>query len=271
MKSIIIIPARYNSTRFPGKPLAMIAGKTLLQHTCASAQLAVAHFPDTELLVATDDDRILAHCEAINVPATKTPISCPTGTDRVWAAIEQLTSPPDIVVNLQGDAPFTPAYFITALLNKLQSNTDVSIVTAVTQLSWTELDNLRLAKQSTSFSGTTAVIDKQEQALWFSKNIIPALRNENELRENNALSPVYRHIGLYAYRREMLATYVKLAQTPYEQLEGLEQLRLLEHGYTIHTVKVAYGQDYFLSGVDTLEDAQRAAQWIQEHGDNVKE
>jgi len=245
----------------------MIAGKTLLQHTCACAQQAVARYPDTELLVATDDDRILAHCETIGVPALKTPASCPTGTDRVWAAIEQLATPPDIVVNLQGDAPLTPVHFITALLDKLQSNANVNIVTPVTQLNWDELDNLRLAKQTTPFSGTTAIIDKHGQALWFSKKIIPALRNEAKLRKDTALSPVYRHIGLYAYRREMLATYVKLAQTPYEQLEGLEQLRLLEHGHNIHTVSVAYETDHFLSGIDTPEDAQRAAQWIQDHGE----
>src|SRR6185436_18746893 len=121
MKNLIVIPARYGSTRFPGKPLTKIAGKTLLQHVCLAAQQAVQQIPDVAILVATDDVRILQHAHELNVNAVLTPEACATGTDRVIAAIKQLSNTPEYIINLQGDAPLTPVSVLISLLQALTS------------------------------------------------------------------------------------------------------------------------------------------------------
>jgi 3-deoxy-manno-octulosonate cytidylyltransferase (CMP-KDO synthetase) len=269
MKSVIIVPARYGSTRFPGKPLALIAGKTMLERVCAIAQHAAKDSGNTEVIVATDHQIIMEHAASLGVKSVMTPEDCPTGTDRALAAIAQLSYKPDFIINLQGDVPLTPPDFVKALLDEVTQDKTVQLVTPITQLSWEELDRLRANKQTTPFSGTTVTIDKHRNALWFSKNIIPAIRKENEQRKTDKLSPVYRHIGLYGYRREMLETYVTLPQTPYENLEGLEQLRMLENGYPIRTVIVNYRGRASMSGVDTPEDAARAEALIKIHGELI--
>lgn len=267
--SAIVIPARYGSSRFPGKPLALIAGKTLLQRVVMVAQAAAAQIPNTTVLVATDDERILRHAEQLNVPAVMTPVDCQTGTDRVFAAVQMLATPPRFIVNLQGDAPLTPVSFLVSLLEALKNDDEVQFVTPVVPLSWQALDQLRIAKQVTPFSGTTAILDRNDNAVWFSKMIIPALRGEAKLRQQQPYSPVYQHVGLYAYRYEMLATFVGLPQTPYELLEELEQLRVLEHGYPIRVVKPAIENYYSLSGVDSVEDAQRVEAIIAQYGERL--
>lgn len=269
MRSVIIVPARYGSTRFPGKPLAMIAGKTMLERVCAIAMHAAKDAQDTDVIVATDHQLIADHAEQLGVQWVMTPEACPTGTDRALAAIDELSYRPDFIINLQGDVPLTPPDFIKAMLDEVHSDATIQLVTPVTQLSWQELDILREHKKTTPFSGTTVAIDAQRNALWFSKNIIPAIRNEEKQRKTIALSPVYRHIGLYGYRRELLETYVTLTQTPYEHLEGLEQLRLLENGYPIRTVKVDYRGRASMSGVDTPQDAEMAEALIELHGELI--
>ena len=267
MKSAIMIPARYSSTRFPGKPLAMIAGKTMLRRVCEIAFNAAHRIGgDIEVLVATDDERIMTHAREIGVKALMTPHHCNTGTDRILAAVKQLTEQPDFILNLQGDAPLTPVHFVEAVLKELLSNQSAQWVTPVTQLSWNELDALRDQKRITPFSGTTVILDHHNHAVWFSKNIIPAMRNEEKLREQSDDSPVYRHIGLYGSSLKMLQTYATLEQTPYEVLEGLEQLRLLENGYQIRVVKVKYGDHPAMSGVDSPEDAKRAEELLLKYG-----
>jgi 3-deoxy-manno-octulosonate cytidylyltransferase (CMP-KDO synthetase) len=265
MSALIVIPARYQSTRFPGKPLVMIAGKTMLQRVIDAAKTAIQSTSvPTDLLVATDDQRILQHAETLGVPATLTPSHCATGSDRCFAAVQSLPEPPEYVINLQGDAPLTPPHFIQALLDKLVEGPQVEVVTPVVALSWEALETLRNNKQSTPHSGTTVIVN-QGKAVWFSKNIIPAIRNEAKLRTTTTLSPVFSHIGLYGYRLHMLQTFVNLPRTHYEQLEELEQLRLLEHGYDIHAVKVDYQGLPAAMGVDTPEDAQRVEALIKKY------
>lgn len=267
MRAVIIIPARYGSSRFPGKPLAKIAGKTMLQRVCEIALEASKKIAGhVEVFVTTDDERISDHAQALGIPAILTPAECQTGTDRVVAAVEQLSPSPDFILNLQGDTPLIPAHFVSTVMNVLISEESVQWVTPVTQLTWSELDQLRAHKKITPFSGTTAIVNEQEQAIWFSKNIIPAIRGEAELRKNGADSPIFRHIGIYGCPLAMLRIYNHLEQTPYEILEGLEQLRLLEHGYPIRVVKVNYGNHPTLSGVDTPEDAKRAEALIKKWG-----
>lgn len=256
--SIIVIPARYQSSRFPGKPLAMIGEKTLLQRVFEIATAACRDMPQVEIVVATDDDRIQSHAQSLGARVVMTAPECKTGSDRALAACLMMGTAPEIVVNLQGDAPLTPPHFIRAILTTLINNPDCDVATPVAQLSWQALDELRESKAQRPFSGTTAIIDEKDNALWFSKYIIPAMRQEEKLRQQNVLSPVYRHIGLYGYRFSALQQFVALPEGHYEALEGLEQLRFLEHGMTIKAVKVDYGMLPSMSGVDTPEDAKKA-------------
>lgn len=254
MKIAIIIPARYNSTRFPGKPLAMLCGKTMLQRVVEIAKNAILEFSSSTIVVATDDERISAHCDDIGVRWVETSPSCATGTDRVESAVEKLGGDFDFVLNLQGDAPLTPSDFIAAMIRSFHDS-PCDIVTPVVQLDWIELDKLRERKRVTPFSGTCAVFNhKTGDALWFSKSIIPAIRDESRLREEGSKSPVYRHVGLYGYSRDMLRRYGNLPKGTYEMLEGLEQLRALEHGFKIRCVLVDYKGWPSMSGVDSPED-----------------
>lgn len=266
MQTLIIIPARYGSTRFPGKPLAKIAGQTMLSRVVQLAQTAIQEQSNLLLAVATDDTRILDHCNHIGVQAIMTPKTCNTGTDRALAAMHALNATPDFILNLQGDVPLMPPAFITALLDEITNNPELSMLTPVTQLSWEGLDQLRQHKKTTPFSGTCAILDKHNNAVWFSKNIIPAIRNEARHRENTDRSPVFRHIGLYAYARSLLEQYVAWPPTPYEQLEGLEQLRVLEHGHTIRCVPV-HSERPIPSGIDSPEDLKRAEALLETYGE----
>jgi 3-deoxy-manno-octulosonate cytidylyltransferase (CMP-KDO synthetase) len=262
-KAVIVIPARYGSTRFPGKPLALLAGKSMLERMVSLARHAAQQIADTQVLVATDDTRIQACAETLAVNCVMTPTDCPTGSDRVLHAVNQLTDPPELVINLQCDVPLIPADWVVQMINILRQES-VNVVTPAIQLTWELLDQLRETKATSPFSGTTVVIDKHEQALWFSKMIIPAIRDEAALRKDSLHSPVFRHVGLYGYTLDMLHQYVALPQTSYERLESLEQLRLLEHGYPIRVIKVAQGRYPSLSGIDTREDAERAEALLQQ-------
>lgn len=266
MKTLIVIPARFGSTRFPGKPLAMIAGKTMLSRVVAIAKVAIQARSNIHLVVATDDERIVKHCQSIGVDAVMTPVTCETGTDRALAAIQTLQTNPDFIVNLQGDVPLLPPLFVTALLNEIERDKNVAMLTPVIQLSWEDLDKLREHKKTTPFSGTCAILDKHNNALWFSKSIIPAIRKEESERQRAPLSPVFRHVGLYAYSRQMLEQYVTWKPSHYEMLEGLEQLRVLEQGYPIRCVQVSSTLPT-LSGIDSPEDIQRAEALIAKHGE----
>lgn len=270
MKTAIIIPARFASTRLPGKPLAMIAGKTMLQRVVEIAQEAAKGNPDITVHVATEDARIAKHADELGVPYLMTSDQCLTGTDRAQDAAEQLPYTPDFILSLQGDAPLTPPDFLIAMIDAYK-NAPCDMITPVTQLSWAQLDKLRESKATTPFSGTTAVFDETTgEAFWFSKQILPAMRKEAKLREQNPeLSPVHRHIGLYGYSRAMLAQYVTLPEGRFEAMEGLEQLRVIEHGYTIRCVKVDYKGRASMSGVDSPEDVARAEALIAQHGELI--
>lgn len=267
IKTTIIIPARYASVRLPGKPLAMIAGKTMLQRVADIAHAAAEGLPHVSVVVATDDERIAKHCKEIGVESLMTPPECPTGTDRAAATVRQMKEKPGFVLNMQGDAPLTPPDFLRAMIESFtQSPCDA--ITPVTQMTWEQLDKLRESKKTTPFSGTCAVFDeKTGKAFWFSKNIIPAMRKEDKLREAGGLSPVFRHIGIYGYSVEMLETYCKLPEGIFEKLEGLEQLRMLENGYEMRCVPVDYKGRASMSGVDSPEDVVRAEALIAKHGE----
>ena len=257
MKIAIIIPARYGSTRFPGKPLTMIAGETMLSRVVDIARDVQTEHSNIRIAVATEDRRIADHCDDIGVTCVMTSENCPTGSDRVLEAAEKIDPDLDFVVGLQGDAPFTPKDAIMKMIAHVQTHPECEVVTPVLRLRWEVLDQLRENKKTTPFSGTTAIIAPDGQALWFSKNIIPAIRKEASHRENTELSPVHQHIGLYGYRLDVLRRYVRFPQSHYELLEGLEQLRLLENGIKIHTVETLEVDDELQGGIDSPEDVAR--------------
>lgn len=267
MKTVIVIPARYQSTRLPGKPLAMISGQTMLQRVVRIAEAVAKDSKNVSVLAATDDERIAQHCDEIGVKFVMTDPDLPSGTDRVAAAVQQLSDRPDFVLNLQGDAPLTPPDFLRTMIESF-SRSPCDVITPVTQLSWPELDKLRLEKTLTPLSGTTAVFDPVTgRAMWFSKNIIPAMRGEQKIRAQVEMSPVYRHIGLYGYSAAALEKFIHLPVSRYEILEGLEQLRMLENGFEIRCVPVNYNGRANMSGIDSQEDIARAEALIAKHGE----
>jgi len=215
-------------------------------------------------VVATDHDEIFNHCESYDIPVVMTDAALASGSDRALAAADAFDPDADIVVNLQGDAPFTDPSHVQAIIDRLADGA-FDIATPAIQLDWTALDKLREDKRTTPFSGTT-VIESAGQAVWFSKTIIPALRKEAHLREDSPLSPILRHIGLYGFRREALERFTKLPQSPYEKLEGLEQLRALEDGLRIAIVKVEPPR-ISSPGIDTPDDLARAEALIEMYGD----
>ncbi len=255
MNIAIIIPARYGSSRFPGKPLAKIGGQTMLSRVVDLARGVATQHKNIDVLVTTEDQSIAAHCKEIDVVCVITAADCATGSDRVLAALNKIDKRYDFVINLQGDAPFTPPEVIEALIETFLDNPEINVVTPVHQLGWDDLDRLREAKKITPFSGTTVTINAGGQALWFSKNIIPAIRKEDR---SAAHSPIYQHMGVYGYRTDMLEKFCALPQSHYEQLEGLEQLRLLENGIAIQTVKIELDSGLIQTGIDTPEDLERA-------------
>ena len=265
MSVLIVVPARYGSTRFPGKPLAKIAGRPMLDRVAARARAAVETIDDAAYVIATDDDRIIAHCAGAGIPAVMTDPALASGSDRALAAADAAATLPDIVVNLQGDTPFTPVAHITAVIHALEES-DADAATPCIHLDWAGLDALRKAKETTPFSGTTCLIGPDANALWFSKSIQPAMRKEGVLRQASSKSPVYRHIGLYGFRYGALKRFTTLAPSHYETLEGLEQLRLIENGMTIRCVVVP-APAVSSSGIDTPEDLARAEALIAAHGD----
>lgn len=271
MRTLIVVPARYGSTRFPGKPLAKINGISMVRRTAQIAMKAAGHIENCDYVVATDDTRIVEHCEMHAIPFIMTDTTLKTGSDRALAAADALAAkgyaPYDYIINLQGDAPFTPVSSIVALAETIQIGADVA--TPYIQLSWEDLDALRKHKIATPFSGTTVIVGADGRAIWFSKNIIPAVRKEKDLRDMGSLSQVNRHIGLYAYTYDALKHFTNVPESYYEKLEGLEQLRILESGMGIACVRVN-PPAVTMSGIDAPEDIELAEALIAKYGDPYK-
>jgi 3-deoxy-manno-octulosonate cytidylyltransferase (CMP-KDO synthetase) len=262
VKTLIVIPARYQSKRFPGKPLHPIAGVSMLARTARVAERA-GEASGAQVVIATDDARIADHARAIGVASVMTDPDLPSGTDRARAAMQLVAPGADFIVNLQGDAPFTPHGHVSALIENAARG---DVVTPVVRLPWDKLDALRERKKATPFSGTTCIRNAEGRALWFSKNILPAMRNEEKLRQSGALSPVFQHIGLYGYSRQALERISQLKPSHYEELEGLEQLRFIENGLGVFAVQVQPA-DMPMSGIDTPEDAVHAEAMLKQLGD----
>lgn len=228
----IIIPARFASTRFPGKPLADLSGATGIAKPLVqrSWECAVSIAGRDAVWVATDDDRIAQIVKDFGGQFVMTSPECRNGTERCAEAVRTLGDVADIIVNLQGDAPLTPDFVVTALVDALAADQDAVMATPAIRCSATVYDHLTADQAAGRVGGTTVVFNSAGHALYFSKRIIPYVAD----RMNHA--SVHLHLGVYAYRPAALAVYAALPPSPLEHLEGLEQLRFLEDTRAIRVV-----------------------------------
>ena len=235
MSVLLAIPARYDSTRYPGKPLVSLLGpdgeKTLIRRSWEAA-MAVAGVD--RVVVATDDDRIRDHAQGFGAEVVMTSSDARNGTERC-AEVAALLPGFEVVVNLQGDAPLTPAWFVEALLAGLAADAGADIATPVLRCDGRALNGLLADRRAGRVGGTTAVFDAAMRALYFSKEVIPFT---GASYADADATPVFHHVGVYAYRPAALATYPAWPIGPLETLEGLEQLRFLENGRKVLCVEV---------------------------------
>lgn len=249
MKFIGIIPARYASTRFPAKPLAMLGGKTVIQRVYEQ----VVGILD-EAYVATDDERIEAAVKSFGGKVVMTSVNHKSGTDRCYEAFTKVGEGFDVVVNIQGDEPFIQRSQLEAVKACFDDDR-TEIATLVKPFSpddgFDTLENVNSPK---------VVVDKNMNALYFSRSIIPYQRNKDK-REWLSGHTYYKHIGLYAYRASVLKAITSLPQSSLELAESLEQLRWLENGYT---VKVGISEVETI-GIDTPQDLARAEEFLSCH------
>lgn len=238
MNILCVIPARYASTRLPGKPLSLIAGRPMIQHVYERA--ARAKLP-REVLVATDHPAVFDAVARFGGKAVMTSPDHQTGTDRL-AEVAGLYPDADVIVNVQGDEPLIEPQLIDDLADLFVQDEDLVMATVMTPLGEDEYSDPNVVK---------VVTDSKGYALYFSRSQIPYHRSEPKL-------PVYQHIGIYAYRRDFLLNFAKLPQTPLEQTESLEQLRALENGYKIRVLTTNVKP----VGVDTPEDLARINQLL---------
>lgn len=237
MSVLLVIPARYASTRYPGKPLVGLRGATgqtqsLIERSWRAA-MAVSGIG--RVVVATDDDRIRRAAEGFGAEVVMTSESCRNGTERCAEAHERLGGGYQIIVNLQGDAPLTPAWFVEGLVAGLRAQPGAEVATPVLRCDGAMLAGLIEDRRAGRVGGTTAVFGANHGALYFSKEVIPFTA---ERYAPDAPTPVFHHVGVYAYRPAALAAYPGWQPGTLEVLEGLEQLRFIEHGRAVLCVEV---------------------------------
>lgn len=244
MSVLIAIPARYASTRYPGKPLVSLRGadgvaKPLIRR---SWEAAMAVRGVARVVVATDDDRIRQAAEDFGAEVVMTSAACQNGTERCAEVAAQLPGH-DIVVNLQGDAPLTPSWFVEDLIAGLRADPGAEVATPVLRCDGRALNGFLADRQAGRVGGTTAVFGAGGRALYFSKEVIPYT---GKAYVDADPTPVFHHVGVYAYRPAALAAYPGWAMGPLERLEGLEQLRFLENGRAVLCVTVqARGRQFW--------------------------
>lgn len=246
MKFIAIIPARYASTRFPGKPLALLGGKTVIQRVYEQAISVLG-----EAYVATDDERIFKTVADFGGRAVMTRSDHQSGTDRIEEAATKIGTTADVIINIQGDEPFIQPSQIETLC-RLFDNPETQIGTLGKRF-----ESIEAAENPNS---PKIVTDVQGFALYFSRSVIPFVRGK-ERTEWLAQFPFLKHLGIYAYRREVLAEITQLPQSTLEKAESLEQLRWLQNGYRIRVGET----DVETVGIDTPDDLKRAETFLQQH------
>jgi len=243
---IAIIPARYASTRFPGKPLAMLGGKTVINRVYNQVSKAIDN-----VIVATDDEKILNHVTSFGGKAIMTSAHHRSGTDRCWEAYQLNGGNEDIIINVQGDEPFIrPTQILT--LQQCFKDKDADIATLVKPFNnegnYEDLENPNSAK---------VLVDKNWNALYFSRSVIPYLRGVDK-KMWPSKHQYFTHLGMYAYRANVLSHITQLPQSPLEIAESLEQLRWIENG-----LKIKVGKTNESSiGIDTPDDLERAERFL---------
>jgi 3-deoxy-manno-octulosonate cytidylyltransferase (CMP-KDO synthetase) len=236
MSVLIVVPARFASTRYPGKPLVQLSGVTGIKRSLIerSWRAACEVSGADRVVVATDDARIQQEANTFGAEVVMTSSACKNGTERC-AEVAQKLPGYEILVNLQGDAPLTPPWFIEALIEHMQGDKALDAATPVLRCDGQTLTSFRADRQAGRVGGTTAVFDSQHKALYFSKEVIPFTSGGYTDSEP---TPVFHHVGAYAYRRAVLQEYWSWPEGPLERLEGLEQLRFLENRRVMACVEV---------------------------------
>ena len=247
LKFIVVIPARYASTRFPAKPLALLGGKPVIQRVYEQVSGVVGN-----VVVATDDERIYSAVESFGGRVVMTSTNHKSGTDRCWEAYQKQGEEYDVVINVQGDEPFIAHSQLRAIMACFEDET-TDIATLVKPFA--KEDGIEALENPNS---PKVVLDKQSRAIYFSRSVVPYLRGverEQWLEKHT----YYKHIGMYAFRTEVLKQVTSLEQSPLELAESLEQLRWLENGY-----KIGVGiSDVETVGIDTPEDLQKAEDFLK--------
>ena len=236
MNAVILIPARYSSSRYPGKPLVELKGasgmaKPLIQRSVEAARRVRGV---SGVFVVTDDERIAEACAPARVGVIMTSSDCRNGTERCAEALAQLHGP-ELVINFQGDALLTPPGFVEALIERMENDSQAQVATPAIRLRSDEVRALQADESAGRVGGTTVVTDNEGRALYFSKRLIPHLPSSALAGE---MSPVRLHVGVYAYRPQALERYVSMPPGELETLEGLEQLRFLAAGIPVAVVEV---------------------------------
>ncbi len=244
MQFKVIIPARYQSSRLPGKPLAMINGMSMIERVYRQAELSGA----TKVAVATDDNRIQTHVEAFGGNVVMTSRDHESGTDRIFEACRLLDcQPDDIIVNVQGDEPFIPPDTISQVAELLHSSHSVMSTLCTPITSSEEVNNPNVVK---------TILNSKGQAIYFSRSAIPFNRDNVSFERIN----YFRHLGIYGFKFHFLETFSKLPVSNLESIEKLEQLRALENGYAI---EMATACSLPAMGVDTEDDLNQADQYAK--------
>ena len=263
MNTVILIPARYRSSRYPGKPLVPLTGakgtaKPLIQRSVEAARLVPGV---SGVFVTTDDERIADACSRFGVGVIMTSPECRNGTERCAQALASLHQP-DLVINFQGDALLTPPGFVEALIARMHTDNEALVATPAMRLDSDEVRKLQAEESTGRVGGTTVVTNDQGHALYFSKRLIPHLP-ANAL--DGDASPVRLHVGVYAYRPEALDRYVATPVSELETLEGLEQLRFLVAGIPVAVVEVET-PPFALRELNNPEDVAPIEQALAEAG-----
>ena len=263
MRVVIVIPARYQSSRFPGKPLAALKGvggeeRSLIRRTydvaCEVAQVSAGSAAEiADIIVATDHDGIADHAKAFGATVAMTSVDCRNGTERCAEVQAAMSEPADLIVNLQGDAPLTPPDFVTALI-EAAAHTETRVLTPVLRCDAQALERFKADRANGLVGGATVTTDVHGRGLYFSKEVIPYADN---LTTEEDAQTVLHHVGVYAYRPDALARYASWAPGQLETIEGLEQLRFLENGVPIDCVEV-YAKGRVFWEVNNPVDVERA-------------
>lgn len=264
MSVLIVIPARFASTRYPGKPLVELRGSTGVSKTLIRRSWDAANKVRNadKVVVATDDARIAKAAKGFGADVVMTSSNARNGTERCAEVVDQMPGY-DLVVNLQGDAPLTPPWFVEALIDQMQNTPKAEAATPVLRCDGAALSGFRSDRAAGRVGGTTAVFSSDNSALYFSKEVIPYTGTDYP---DDAETPVFHHVGVYAYRPDTLRDYKSWPVGPLETLEGLEQLRFLEQNRQMLCVEVeANGRQFW--ELNNPEDVPKIEAILAQQGD----